>query len=424
MSERGREEPDSSSPKHPAALVLAAAVFYFLTLVFQGKIATLELGSFFTIFCLVWAIVRREIRFSAHILYFPLALYGIASTLSNITAQRRIHEWGEGVLWFKMLIFPTALILLRELPWFRGFVIRAQATFVSYVSVWGLAEYFLFGRRDLEHRINGPSTHVMTFSGMLLPLSLMFMILWWHQRKAWQLAVGSIATFTLLLTFTRSVWLGWLVAMLVVLVASRIRLLFYAVPAILLFVTLLPLPLFSRVISTFDLQQSSNLDRIRMIEAGTEMIRDFPLLGVGPGNVKDVYALYRRHDAPRPRPPHLHNNLVQIWAERGVLGLGGYLLLLGLFLRECVRGWRTERRMWSEVGIAIAVSLTVAGLFEFNFGDTEVFYVMLNLFALVLASVEAPRASNEPADAGVQLAQRGGGDPGLGTEPGALETVP
>ena len=41
--------------------------------------------------------------------------------------------------------------------------------------------------------------------------------------------------------------------------------------------------------------------------------------------------------------------------------------------------------MWAEVGVAVAVSLAVAGLFEFNFGDTEVFYIMLNLFALVVA---------------------------------------
>jgi hypothetical protein len=52
--------------------------------------------------------------------------------------------------------------------------------------------------------------------------------------------------------------------------------------------------------------------------------------------------------------------------------------------------------MWGEIGIAVAVSLTVAGLFEFNFGDTEVFYLMLNLFALVVASSEQPEPlSNE-----------------------------
>ncbi|HKR66099.1 MAG TPA: O-antigen ligase family protein, partial [Thermoanaerobaculia bacterium] len=191
-------------------------------------------------------------------------------------------------------------------------------------------------------------------------------------------------------------WLGWAVAAAVLLVVSRARLAFYALPIAILFVTFLPLPLFSRLMSTFDMQQSSNFDRVRMLQAGVEMIRDYPVLGVGPANVKEVYALYRKPDAPRPRPPHLHNNVVQLWAERGILALAAYFLLLGLMVRECVRAWHGPQKTWAEIGIAVVVSLTIAGLFEFNFGDTEVFYMMLNLFALVAVQVERPEPVNEP----------------------------
>jgi hypothetical protein len=49
--------------------------------------------------------------------------------------------------------------------------------------------------------------------------------------------------------------------------------------------------------------------------------------------------------------------------------------------------------------VAVTVSLAVAGLFEFNFGDTEVFYLLLNLFALAAVSLERPQASpNEVAE--------------------------
>ena len=47
---------------------------------------------------------------------------------------------------------------------------------------------------------------------------------------------------------------------------------------------------------------------------------------------------------------------------------------------------------FAEIGIAVAVALTVAGMFEFNFGDTEVFFLMLDLFALVVVSLEASPA--------------------------------
>jgi len=169
-------------------------------------------------------------------------------------------------------------------------------------------------------------------------------------------------------------------------------------------ITFMPDVMFSRLVSSFDVQQSSNLDRIRMAEGGLEMIKDHPVLGVGPANVKEIYPLYRKADAPRFRPPHLHNNIIQLWAERGITAVVAYLMLLGLFFRECARGWRyTPAREFAEAGIAITVGLAYAGLFEFNFGDTEVFLIMLELFALLIASMEAAEpATNEPPFSVVQ----------------------
>ena len=388
----------SSLIGHRSSLIRAAAVIYLLHILFIVKIALAELTAFFAIFLLGWAIAKRQARFSFHILYFPLFVYGLASTVSAIFAEERIHQGFEGVLWFKMLIFPCAVILYREMPKLRELATYAYGIVAGGGAIWGLLQFAFADRRDLEHRISGPASHVMTYSGVLLPVSVMMLFLWWRQRKWWQLAACVLSTVTLLLTFTRSVWLGWAIAALVVILASRARIAFYALPAVIVFITFMPLDLFSRLISTFDFTQSSNFDRVRMIEAGVEMIRDHPLLGVGPANVKETYALYRKHDAPRPRPPHLHNNVVQLWAERGILGLSAYLLLLALFIRECMAGWHGPQRVWSEVGVAVAVSLTVAGLFEFNFGDTEVFYMMLNLFALVVVQLERPLPeANEPA---------------------------
>lgn len=364
--------------------------------------------AFWAIFALGFAIAKRQVAPSFHILYFPLALYGLVSMLSSITAERRIHQWGESMLWFKMLIFPTAVILYRAVPRLRVPALALQIIVGVGIAGWGLIEFAFFDRRDLEHRIDGPSSHVMTFSNLLLPLALMILLLWWHRRN-WWLGVGSVVTsVALLLTFTRSVWLGWGVAVFVILMLKRTPWRIYALPALVFFVTFMPMDLFTRLWSTFDLKQYSNFDRIRMLEAGVEMIKDHPLLGVGPGNVKETYALYKKHDAPRSRPPHLHNNVVQLWAERGILGLAAYILLLALFLRECVRAWRGSReaRMWAEIGVAVTVGLTVAGLFEFNFGDTEVFYLMLELYALISVSIEAeqPQPVNELGVAAVPVA--------------------
>jgi O-antigen ligase len=379
----------SSLIAHHSSLIRVASFLYLLNILLTVKIALLELTAFFSLFCLGWAIAKKEAKFSFHILYFPLFVYGLASMLSSWFSAKSSYQ-AYGVLWFKILIFPVAITLYRQVPRMRELATYAFAIVAGGGACWGLLQFLFLDQRDLEHRISGPSSHVMTYSGLLLPLSVMMLFLWWRQRKWWQLTACALSTLTLLLTFTRSVWLGWVVAVLAVVLATRARVAFYALPAVILFITFMPLNLFSRLISTFDLKESSNFDRIRMLEAGAEMIRDYPVFGVGLTNVKETYALYRKHDAPRPRPPHLHNNAVQLWAERGILGLCSYLLLLALFFRECIAGWKGPHHVWAEVGIAVAVSLTVAGLFEFNFGDTEVFYMMLNLFALVVVQLERP----------------------------------
>jgi len=370
-----------------SALVYASCFFYLGHLVFQARTAGSEIGAFWCFFTLGWAIWRREAKLSFHIVEFPLAVYALATTISVILPGH--PKMGGQVIIPKIILFVAAIILFREVPGMRRLALYAHAVFAVWIASAGLFEFFALHQRDLEHRITGNSTHVLTYSGLLLPLSLLFGILWLHERKWWMFATAALTTYALVLTYTRSAWLAWIFAVFAVLVLPRPRWIVYATAALILVVSLMPLDMFGRLISSFNPRVESNLDRIRMVQAGVEMIRDYPLFGVGPGNVKEMYPLYRRPDAPRFKVPHLHNNVIQIWAERGVLALAAYILFLYFVVRECARAWHSPARKWAEAGIAVTAALTCAGMFEFNFGDTEVFYLMLDLVALVLVSIEA-----------------------------------
>src|SRR5688572_28243688 len=81
---------------HPSSLLRASAVIYVLHALLIVKIALAELTAFGAIFLLGWAIARKEARFSFHILYFPLFVYGLASTVSTIFADKRVHPDLEG----------------------------------------------------------------------------------------------------------------------------------------------------------------------------------------------------------------------------------------------------------------------------------------------------------------------------------------
>src|SRR5690349_20037844 len=93
--------------------VQLAAGFYLAHILFQEKIALSMLMAFGAIFCTCYCLAKKLLPFSFHILYFPLFLYGLVSTVSSLAAERRIHAWGEPTLWFKMLVFPAAILLFR-----------------------------------------------------------------------------------------------------------------------------------------------------------------------------------------------------------------------------------------------------------------------------------------------------------------------
>jgi len=217
------------------------------------------------------------VTLSFHIIYYPLVLFGVVSTISGIVNHASTHLYFESATWLKMAVFPVALILYRNLPQLRETALRAQILFAVAIASYGIYQYFALHESDLEHRIKGPSTHVMTYSGMLLPVALLLLVLAFRRKQIWLFACAFIVSFALLLTLTRSVWLGYLVAVFAVLLLNRSTWILFALPVLILFITFMPDALFGRLVSSFDIHQSSNLDRIRMAEAGIEMIKDHPV---------------------------------------------------------------------------------------------------------------------------------------------------
>jgi O-antigen ligase len=127
------------------------------------------------------------------------------------------------------------------------------------------------------------------------------------------------------------------------------------------------------------------------------IVRDYPVLGIGPEMVKPYYPLYRDPDAPRWTVPHLHSNLFQIAAASGLFAAGVYAAWILLFLARSVVLVRRERdpdrrAIWAGALLA-GTALCVAGLFEYNFGDTEVEMATLLVFALPFS-----RAAGGPGD--------------------------
>jgi O-antigen ligase len=82
---------------------------------------------------------------------------------------------------------------------------------------------------------------------------------------------------------------------------------------------------------------------------------------------------------------------MQIAAERGIPALAIWVWFVLVLLRDMVRMLRTSPHPSLPAGgLASVVAMLAAGLFEYNFGDSEFLMLFLVLATLPYAALRAP----------------------------------
>ncbi|MCZ6878745.1 MAG: O-antigen ligase family protein, partial [Acidobacteria bacterium] len=280
---------------------------------------------------------------------------------------------------------------------------------------YGILQYFWLLDINLINRIDGFMGHWMTFSGQLMLVSvalggyLLFYQLprtlaggqsgtsqeagkgeervGWLSREVLSLGAWSVLLalflFVLVLTHTRSTWLGTIGGLLLLLSVYRLR---WLLPGILILIALffvLPSGLKERFYSGFDTTDTTTRIRLELLLTGKNIIVAHPWTGLGPNMVSLRYQDYNGTDEfPTWIYQHLHNNFLQIAAEMGVITL---LIWVALWVRlfwDFARFFRdpASDRFLSCLamsGIGVLVAFLLAGLFEYNFGDSEILILLL-----------------------------------------------
>ena len=100
--------------------------------------------------------------------------------------------------------------------------------------------------------------------------------------------------------------------------------------------------------------------------------------------------------------PHLHNVPLQIAAERGLPALAIWIAFIAVLAYSLFRIFRSERdQTLAAAGLAAIAGMLSAGLFEYNFGDSEflmLFLVLVTLpFAASVATMLLPPLAPERA---------------------------
>ncbi len=95
------------------------------------------------------------------------------------------------------------------------------------------------------------------------------------------------------------------------------------------------------------------VERMSHLQAGWDMFRENPLLGVGPGNFTPAYEGHSTFQANAyaihpwyTSHGHAHNYYVHMAAEAGIAGLAAYLLLMVALVRQAATTMHAARGWW------------------------------------------------------------------------------
>jgi O-antigen ligase len=352
-------------------------------------------------------LIDREARSFAirlartHFLAVPVLIWIAANILAVLFAEDRGHS-AEKLKKLALLV----LLPLAALPQTRRAlrpILTALLVSTAIISAIGIVIHLSQGG-GLEARNRGAGGFYMTVAGIAMMVALLSLgeILSAlkdprPRRIAFLGASFVLSLAALLATYTRGSWIGFALGALILLRRRRIALLSFGVGAI-LFAFLGPPEARERLASIVRPEDSHNVERVLIWKHGLELLQRDPLTGTGQWIPPDLLrgeettpdGVFRVHS-------HMHSTPLQIAVTMGIPGLLAFVILIAAFFRLAHRARSAElRNLWEEGLVAaypaVLLALLVNGLFEWNFGDSEVLGLFEFLTGAVLGIESARRA--------------------------------
>ncbi|MFM6106874.1 MAG: IctB family putative bicarbonate transporter [Sphaerospermopsis kisseleviana] len=357
-----------------------------------------------------------------HLLVLLYWFIAVAATALSPVKKAALSDLVTLTLYLLLFVLCARVLRISRL---RSWLITLYLHISLIVSVYGIRQWF-FGAKALATWVDPESSLAKTtrvysylgnpnlLAGYLIPavvLSLVAIFAWqgWI-RKALALTMFVVNTACLVLTFSRGGWIGLVVGLL-----AAMALLVYwwsvemppfwrtwSLPIIvggligvLVLAVIFVEPVRLRVFSIFaDRQDSSNNFRRNVWDAVFEMIRDRPIIGIGPGHnsFNKVYPLYQR---PRYTALSAYSIFLETAVETGFLGLACFLWLIIVILNTAFMQMHRFLNLRSKDGFwLIGAIATLLGMLAHGTVDTVWYRPEVNtvwwLMAALVASYWTP----------------------------------
>jgi len=347
--------------------------------------------------CLAWLIVRpRPFVLPSYIV--PMCAFMATTVLAlvmspqpdlGMAAVRKFVLFTMGLLAANLVTTPARAKLSYQVLLAVGglaavyALLQFAAAYIHFMSTQTLAD-----DPTVLARMKGLMGHWMTFSGEQLLIWCAAVPAMVALRRHWMIPLGIVGA-AIVLSFTRSVWLGAFGGFLIVgLLIPRKVLIGVALPVALVAAAASGL-IYHRLSFSFQQQKfTPDSGRLELLIGGVRMIEAHPLFGVGPQRIQTEFPHYYRGSDLEHEVPyygHLENNVVQIAAERGLLCLVAFLWFIFEIYASLIGMIRTagsETRWVSLSALAALTGFIISGFFAYNFGDSEVLLLLLFIVSI------------------------------------------
>jgi O-antigen ligase len=369
----------------PAEIILWAGVAACLLF---SLISISIVQVFLGLAIVVWTILliqgRRRLEVPGFM--WPLLVYIAWSLLASALSRDPATSFIECRKLLLALIVPVVMAAYFSA---RSLTLGILALPLSALaaSLFSVVHYFV--HHAPGERAKGFMGHYMTQAGLLMIFgaAALALVLFGRDRSRWLWALAFALSLPALgLTLTRSAWIGLVAAACVLVLLYKPKALLVLPLIVGLFFLLGTQAMKRRALSAFSLSGPSNQARIEYFRAGLRIIGENPVHGTGPHTVSKVfqYPEYGLSEQAK-KNVHLHSNLLQIAAERGLPALAAWLAFLIWALVDASKIFRAgdpTHRALAAVSMSVLVALFVCGLFEYNFGDSEIanlFFILITL---------------------------------------------
>jgi putative inorganic carbon (HCO3(-)) transporter len=366
----------------------------------QFSIALAQIFLTIAIICWVSLLVVRRERVEAPRFFWPLTAYAAITLISAAFSGDPRASLIDSKQLVLFLVVPVTYRFMSDVR--AGTLITVVVTCAAASAAFGIVQYGILHYDNLGQRPQGTLGHWMTFSGLLMIVISVAgaRVLFARSDRMWAALVLPALAVAVAVTFTRGTAVGACAAVALLFALKDFRL--FAILPILaaVFIVAAPGQIAKRYASMFNMNDPTVRDRVTMMRIGGRMVQAHPLTGVGPNMVQRSYVGYRGPDSLVGPDgvvhinPHLHNNPLQIAAERGLPALAIWLWFIVAVCRDLQSRFRANsQRFLSAAGLAAAAAVLTAGLFEYNFGDSEVLMLFLIIVTLPAAADRSDRSA-------------------------------